>query len=177
MIVRRLALAAALLLALVPAGAQQITVVPQFFAPGQYPGVSGNTAATAGNIGEVLTGTVGATGITTSGVIQNLTSVSLTAGSWAVACAIRYSPAAATTVYTLLASASTANNQNGSGLWDYADNSSANTTWGAGAATLVKSGPLFVALSGTQIYYCNAYAVFGVSTLSATASIQAVRVH
>lgn len=49
---------------------------------GQIPAVATNTAASAGNIGEIITtGTVGATNLT-NGVLTDIGSINLTAGNW-----------------------------------------------------------------------------------------------
>lgn len=77
-------------------------------AVGQIPGVSSNTAATAGNIGELITShVISSTVALTSTVAANVTSISLTAGDWDVWGEVVTAGGATTTVGNVLASIST----------------------------------------------------------------------
>lgn len=73
---------------------------------GQYQGTNTNDSATAGNIGEYVSGSTGSTAMTTN-VSQNAASISLTAGDWDVQGACQFTGQATTQVNYLDASIST----------------------------------------------------------------------
>jgi hypothetical protein len=73
---------------------------------GNLPGLSGNTAAAAGKIGEVIQ-TSGISGSLTSGVAAQLATLSLTAGDWDVSWTIQFNTGGSTTTTDYYASAST----------------------------------------------------------------------
>lgn len=66
---------------------------------GQYPGTAGNTAASAGNIGEYISSNIAAGSAVslTTGTAANVTSVPLTAGDWDCRGNVLTNPNAATT--------------------------------------------------------------------------------
>jgi hypothetical protein len=92
--------------------ATQLTTgtIPAARTNGHQNGTATNDNAAAGEVGEVIssTVTVGApVNITTSGVAQNITSISLTAGDWDVSGSIGFIPAATTNVTQFIGSFST----------------------------------------------------------------------
>ena len=144
---------------------------------GQLPGVTSNTAASAGNIGEIVSATLsGASPISlTSGVAANVTSIPLTAGEWDVSISAFFSTAATTNVTYLYASSSSTSltlssvpGQYNQALFGYVP--------GAGVAT-VNSNPYRFSLAAPGTAYLVAQSAFTVSTLTVFGYIRATRVH
>lgn len=148
---------------------------------GQLYGVSSNTAATAGNIGELITSTL-ATGSAVSlvtGTAKTITSVSLTAGEWDVSGTANYVTGATTTVQSLWCSISSTNNTLDATLGTYANQMY--TT--AGSVLSDTNDPAVVcptvrkSLSTTTTIFLIALSGFGTSTNTAAGFIRATRVH
>lgn len=143
---------------------------------GQYPGATTNAAATAGNVGELVTSSVAsgsAVALTTS-TVANVTTISLTAGDWDVWGTAVYSFGATTTATLLLTSvnSTSATNQTlQSGIAIEQAFSSFHPT----ADYSVPSGIWPVELSGTTTIYLTATAAFATSTCSAYGTIYARR--
>lgn len=77
---------------------------------GNLPGLSGNTAAAAGKIGELVTSGSVTTGSLSTGAATNLTSITLTAGDWDISAYVDFntSGGTSTTDWTAAISATTA---------------------------------------------------------------------
>jgi hypothetical protein len=69
-----------------------------FIVAGQLPGTSNGSSATSGNVGEYIESVIASSQqiALASGIPQNITAVSLTAGDWDVSADITYNPAATT---------------------------------------------------------------------------------
>lgn len=143
---------------------------------GQIQGEASATAASAGNVGELITNSASGVAITTStGTV--VTSVSLTAGDWDVVVnGGGTTTNAATTVSTVYVQSN-----NASGTMDFASDKLGSVVF-TGAAppngtTFVAIAPPYRwALAATTTIYCNAYIIYGVSTLTASCAIRARRV-
>lgn len=142
-------------------------------------GVSSNTNANAGDVGEFVTATVAsgsAVSLTTNSP-ANITSISLTAGDWDVrgTCVVTVGGATIVTALTCGVNSVTATQP---GL---SSGGQGQTGLGGGltgiADTSVNSGTQRFSLSGTTTIYLVATSLFTVSTAAAYGSIQARRVH
>ena len=148
---------------------------------GQLYGVAGATAATAGNIGELISSTVvtGSAVALTTNIAANMTSIPLTAGEWDISCNVIFLDTG-TTLTSYLASAlgtTSAKLNNNPGQYTSATYATAGV-----ANTLLTNigtwvGPWHVSLSGTTTHFCVAQAGFTVSTMSAFGLMRATRVH
>jgi hypothetical protein len=134
-------------------------------------GTATNDSAQAGSIGEYVSSTVGATGLTTS-TVTNLTTISLTAGDWDVSGGVRFTPAGSTTVSVVAAAISlTSANLGGAG-----QGTQLAASFTTGQPQLIATPILRLSLSTTTTVYLVVNAGFGVSTLTADGIIRARRV-
>ena len=144
------------------------------------PVVSGRTdgiAASAGNVGEILSTTLasGSAVALVTATAKTVTSVSLTAGVWAVSGIVQYTSAGTTTSTRLDAVISLTNNTSTTlGTTALTRYNSSNTGTNPGYGIPV--GPVYLNLAATTTVYLVAVADFAVSTLSAYGQIQAIRI-
>lgn len=145
--------------------------------PGQYPGEPSNGAATAGNVGELISANVvqGSAVALTSATIANVTSIALTAGDWDIFAEVGFIPGGTTTITRWGGSIETANNIFSSVAPNSVIWSMGSFTPGANA-NLFNVGPLRVSLSAGATYYLNAVSTFATSTNAAFGTIRARRV-
>lgn len=173
------ALLLAFLLAVTPALADSSFVAPTAngtAAVGQLPGTTTNDAASAGNIGELITGTAALASVSLTNVTAaNAGSATLTAGDWEVTCAIYYLASGTTTVSSLEASISATSATRATTIGTFSSATFNAAVIGLNQYETIVTPPLRVSLSGSTIYYCVAYASFAVSTLSAGGVLHARR--
>lgn len=141
-------------------------------------GVTTNSNASAGNVGEYINAElVAASRVSmTASVAKTITSISLTAGDWDVDGAVFFFPAATTTVNNYISNISLTNNtldQTILSRWK-------KVTFGAGIVTgqdqFTVSTHSRVSLASTTTVYLIGYTVFGTSTMEAYGSIEARRI-
>lgn len=145
---------------------------------GQLPGTTTNDAASAGNVGELISSQVlvGSAVALTTNVTVNVTSISLTAGDWDVTGVIVFSSAAGTVttaaiggISTTTAAVPTAPGSGGYAGWNTLSNiTSFNSAFGV--------GPTRISLSGTTTVFLTAVSTFTTSTSSVYGYIGARRV-
>lgn len=137
-------------------------------------GTATNDSAQAGSIGEYVTSTATAVNITTSNVAQNITSISLTAGDWDVWGNIEYDSAATTTTTGVVSSINTTSATNAAsplrGIY-----ASTGGILSGGGNTSQPAPMQRLSLSTTTTVFLVGYALFAVSTMSATGIISARR--
>lgn len=182
---KRIALFLALALALAPASAQQVRVSPPN--NGQYPGVATNTAAAAGNIGELLSCSVvlGSAVAITSNTAADVCTFSLTPGEWDVTGVVAFSPAGTTTTNREAAGISTTTATlpaalgTGSGQLEINSYQAGIATTAGFPGPMAILGPtrLSVASGSTTPIFLEALATFAVSTDAAYGFMRATRVH
>lgn len=145
--------------------------------PGQRKGIDTNTAASAGNIGEVIESTVlaGAAISLTSGVEANITSISLTPGNWLAWGNVGYVPAGTTTSTGFAGWISST-----SATFPTAPNGGAfaniNLAHSAGNSPFFAIGSMHISLGSTTTIYLSGYSAFAVSTMKIYGYIGALRV-
>jgi len=153
---------------------------------GQLPGIATNTAASAGNVGEVINSCilVGSEVSLTSGTAANVTSISVTAGDWDIWGMINYDIAGTTSITALSASISdvtaalptppnvTTNFPDGGGM-DFVRFSA--FVPGSSTANGYPTGAVRALLSGTTTIFLVAFSNFTVSTNKAFGCITARR--
>jgi hypothetical protein len=145
---------------------------------GQVPGVASNTAATAGNFGEIIKSVVtsGSAVPLVSSTSKTVTSITLTAGEWNITGCVYILPAATTSTTTEAVSIGDADNTFITTPGRYAElTTSAVVTGGVEDTYCVPA--YYLSLSGNSTKYLIANAAFSVSTASAFGYIQAVRIH
>ena len=137
-------------------------------------GTTTNNNAAAGSVGEVISSTVTSAGPISlaTGVIANITTLSLTAGDWEVYGNCYFSPAGTTTISYLATSFSTTSAS-------FASDGAATKITPSGAAGIGVQGipgttTRFTLAAPTTIYLV-AYATFATSTLTAWGSLSARR--
>jgi hypothetical protein len=168
-----------LLLSATPATAFAQNAPPSILGPipsAGFVGKVGTTCAATGIVGECVSSQIligSAVNIPTSGTAANLTSISLTAGSWLIWGSVGFVPAATTTQSEQAGGLSTIS----TGIPDPSTGAAFLLTAAVGAnnGSGWPCGILLVNISGTTSYYLNAKAVFGVSTDAAYGFIEAVR--
>lgn len=137
---------------------------------GATPGIATNTAASAGNVGQVLTANASGVSLST-GSAATVTSQAFTAGDWDLSCAFVFTGGGTTTVSRVLGSISTTNNTLDSTIGNRSDAVFAGTTVYANGNPGISIGPIQALLAGTTTYYCVAQAEFSVSTTTVSAKI------
>jgi hypothetical protein len=155
-----------------------ITVSGTCTTTGQIPGEPSTGSASAGNIGEIVDGTVALSSVSLStGTAVNLTSISLTAGDWEVYSTCYYTPNTATTVSNLQCSTNTTTatiDATPGAFGEYALNSTVLSS--SGNIHGVSPGqPKRYSLSTTTTVFLVSNQVFGVSTLLGGGKIHAIR--
>ena len=151
-------------------GAVVFATTPTITTPNIVGTVAADSAA-AGSVGELITSTSGAVGL--SGAGTNVTSVALTAGDWDLTAGVIFSGTGATTVTDVFASINTVTATNvftQGQCFRIRGQTFTDPLFGAAI------GPLRVSISGTTTYYLNAQAVIGASTFSCTGILRARRV-
>jgi len=135
-------------------------------------GLTQGTAPAAGCIGEQISSVV--TGVSvSSGVITNITSISLTAGIWDVACLV-YGASSAQFLDNLIGGISTVNNTLPG---NYADQKNIQQPGTSLTSSLSIAVPAYrVVLSSTTTYYVNGYAGFTGGTCTLNGRISGTRV-
>lgn len=136
-------------------------------------GTATNDTPAAGSIGEVISQQVNGTSLTTA-VPANLTSISLTAGSWMVTGYVRFNPAGTTVLSTMASSVSTTSATLG-GLGTESQLVGTSTTFATGQVQYLATPVVYLSLSTTTTVYCVANAGFTTSTLTADCFLRAVR--
>jgi hypothetical protein len=147
---------------------------------GQIPGTAANDLANAGNIGEYVSAVVlaaSAISLTTS-TPANITGISLTAGDWNVWGTICYTPAATTTVTSLVGTITTVSSTTSGGFGGA--NSIAQVNYpalvlGSTVDTVIAVSALQFTLNATTTVFLNTNQVFGVSTIKGYGGIYARR--
>ena len=145
---------------------------------GQYRGNNTNVAAPAGFIGEVLSTNTANPGTSLStGVANNINSITLTAGNWMVFAIVCFQAAATTTIQAMFAGINPTISTFTTNCIDYSQINTAAGNIAVGADGWDMFTPTqFLSLAATTTYYLNAQATFAVSTLTAFGKIQAVRI-
>lgn len=134
-------------------------------------GTATNNDASAGSVGELITSTSGAVGLSGSGT--NVTSIALTAGDWDIEAGVIFSGTGTTTVTDAFASINTVTGTNTftqGQCFRIRGQTFTDPLFGAAI------GPLRVSIAGTTTYYLNAQAVIGASTFSCTGVLRARRI-
>lgn len=134
---------------------------------GQLPGIAGNTAATAGNVGEYISSTVlaGSAVALTNNVAANVTSVSLTAGDWQCT-GTAFTTTAGSPTYTFMevwtsptsATQPTRPNNGGDNLWN--GSTTSNIGVSAGSQQFLLSGTTTVFL-GALVQFTSTASAYG----------------
>jgi hypothetical protein len=151
------------------------------FAPDSIAGIVGTTTSNncnAGSIGEYISASIGSgspTGVTSSGVPQNVISISLSAGDWDVRGNIGFIAAASTTIDGFVVGISTT-----SAAFVTPPSNGAYQAFvlpfTTGAANAFSTGTARISLSSTTTIYLVAQANYNVSTMSVYGFIGARRV-
>jgi hypothetical protein len=146
---------------------------------GQLPGIAGNTPASAGNVGEVISSNIAqASAVSLSnGTGASVTSITLTAGDWDVSGVVWFNGGTSTSITALFSAISSTNNTLPT---DASLDQSVNVlryalTLSSGQVQASPLSTVRVILSGSTTYYLVAQGGFSVSTLSAYGSIYARR--
>lgn len=139
---------------------------------GQYPGVTGATDATAGNIGEVISSTVpfGAPVSLATAASKTMTSISLTAGDWDVSCLGQFFISNGTSL--LIASVSETTN-----ALDTSPDTYIQTSMTTTGSTAIQVSGVRKKYASTTTVYCVMRADFAVGTVSAYGILRARRMH
>lgn len=134
-------------------------------------GVTTNSNAAAGIVGEYVSGAAGPVSLTTS-TGANVTSVSLTAGDWDVSASCLHAISVAATYVRCTIATTTGTVSNTS------DGSSAliQMTAATELGTIINTGVVRVSLASTTTYYLNADASFSSGTVTATGTLRARRI-
>lgn len=137
-------------------------------------GTTTNNNAVAGNVGEYISSYINLPGSgITSGAVNNVTSISLTAGDWDVYFQLSTIPALNTVVgYTLVGIGTSTSTL----LAQFGFSSLKSTYTGDGSSSTTLSGVARISLSATTTYYANVYASFTVSTCTAYGGLWARRI-
>ena len=150
-----------------------------FAAGATVKGVTTNSSASAGYIGEQIRSNVpnGSAVSLTDNTEADVTTISLTAGDWDVSAAVWFTGNSSTTA-TYLNGAISATSATLPAVGDVNQNSQAYSGFAlfANVAVSLPMGPFRVSLAGTTTYYLVARAKFAVSTCSAFGTIRARRI-
>lgn len=160
------------------AGPNTIKIGGVTVSAGQHPGTASNDNASAGNVGEYVSSSIGAGAAISlaDGTAANLTNISLTAGDWDVTCDGVFVPANTTNVFSMYTEISST-----SATQDLNDGNYGNIIYGTAGLvigntlTVAKAGPRRVSLSATTTYYCVLWAHFATSTMQAHGILRARR--
>jgi len=136
-------------------------------------GVTTNSNAAAGSVGEYLSTSSNSTSLT-SATTGNATSLALTAGDWDVSCVVTFVPAASTPPSILQAGINTVSATTpASNLGGYVQLAS---TFATGAAQVMITPTVRVSLASSGTAFCIAQSTFTVSTMTVNGFIRARRV-
>lgn len=147
-------------------------------------GVTSNSAAAAGVVGEIISSSVvpGSAVSLTSTTAVNLTSVSLTQGWWWVSGAVQYRPAATTSVTDIDSSINTTTNTLAGSSFRGNPSTTGQIEFERASTAYIPGGPIdqiipsygfFV--STTTTYYLVVQAFFTISTMTANGYVQFLR--
>lgn len=145
---------------------------------GQVPGTATNDNATAGNVGEVVDGSVALANTSlTSGTPANLTSISLTAGDWEVYSTCYFTPGATTTVSLIQCStnSTSATIDVAPGNFGEFTSNSAVLSSAQNVLSVSPGQPKRYSLASTTTVFLVTSTVFASSTLAAGGRIHAIR--
>jgi len=135
-------------------------------------GTTTNDNAAAGQIGEFISSTVGATALVTD-TVTNITSLALTAGDWDVVGSIQYAPAGTTTVTKLFAAISLVS----ATLPGVAQSETRlNLPFTTGQLQTVGTPTLRVSIAAPTTVYLVGFSSFAVATMNTLATFRARRV-
>jgi hypothetical protein len=140
---------------------------------GQLPGIATNTAATAGNIGEVIS-SGGTSGTLTSGVSTALTSIPLTAGDWDISAQVEFNTGGATSSTDFFLSVSTTSATTAApiaGSLTVHERTPATSDHSQTLSIL----PVQVLIAGSTTYYLNTSATYSGTGVTATYVLRARR--
>lgn len=154
------------------------TTVASFTSAGIVPvstigikGTTTNDSPAAGSVGEVITNSTSGTALS-SGVSNNCTSASLTAGQWSVSGVVEFVAAAGTTYASIAAGVSTTSVTFGSiGTFQQLLN-----TFTAGTNQYLAAPATTVKLASTSTIFLVGNSGFGTSTMTCSGFISAVRI-
>lgn len=145
--------------------------------PGQRKGIDTNTAAIAGNIGELIESSIPFASAVSlaNGVAADVTSIPLTAGNWLAWGNVPFIAGATTTstrhaAWISATSATFPTAPNGGALAEM------QVAHSAGFSPTFAVGMMRISLAAPATYYLGAYSVFAVSTMKAYGYIGALRV-
>ncbi|TQF31714.1 hypothetical protein [Bradyrhizobium sp. UNPA324] len=168
-------------LGLVRYGAAQSLTAPQKsqartnigMSDGHLPGIASNTAASSGEVGEVISAS-GTSGSLSSGVTANLGSISLTAGDWDISAQVQFNTGGGTTstdyVVSISATSASVAAPYGTSLAIH-ERVPSMADHGAGFTI----PPTQALVNATTSFYLNAQAVYSGTAVTATWSIRARR--
>lgn len=147
--------------------------------PGQLPGTGTNDAASAGNVGQILTASlaIGSSVSLTSGVTANIATITLTPGDWDVWGVVDFNGAATTTATFCIAGIS----QSSTGLPSAGDLDRTQQVFNSFAVfniatVIVPAGPIRLTVASNTQIWLTGTAAFAVSTATAFGTIRARRV-
>ncbi len=136
-------------------------------------GTNTNNNASAGSVGEYVSGTAAAVSLTST-TAANITSISLTAGDWDVQTVVKFNPAATTTVTNMAGGTSTTTGTLGA-LGTYFQDT--HTFTAAASQNDVFAAPVTrISIASTTTVFAVAQSTFATSTMTADAFISARRV-
>ncbi len=136
-------------------------------------GVAGTTAAAAGLVGENISASVGNTNATTSGNYSDLTSISLTAGAWAISCMANFNPNSAVVTLVEVGISITSGNS-ATGLVQGVNYVIPDSVTGRCSGTVAS---YVLRLSGTTTVYLKISATYSAATPIFTGGISAIRIY
>lgn len=148
--------------------------------PGQYQGEPSTSSATAGNIGEYVESVIAAGSAVnlTTGVVANMTSISLTAGDWDVDSVVQFTTAATTSVTKTAGGISlvSATVDTTGGRYTNSINQAASVVGAQAPAFTAVVPPLRLSLSATTTIFAIAQSVFTVAALTTWGILRARRI-
>lgn len=142
-------------------------------------GISTNTSAAAGYVGEVISSSVDSSSVSMSnGTAKTLTSISLTAGDWNVWGAVQSAPAAGTTTSSFIGAISLTNNTlPGVTTLDVTQMLVfTQLAFASGLGACISVPPSIITISSTTTVYLVASFNFAASTMNAGGAIIARRI-
>lgn len=136
-------------------------------------GVTSGAAAATGSVGEQPAANTSTTSMTTSPAVTNATSKLLTAGQYLVWCTAQFVPAGTTTITLLAVGISTVSATRPA---NYANEKLYQLPFTTGGAQQIDSPMVPLLVSSSTTAYCTAFASFGISTMTVSGTINALRV-
>lgn len=158
----------------------RVTAMASDATAGQYPGVTTNTAASAGNLGEVQSVQIASgSAVSLSNVTDKsvFTLTSLPAGNWDLTCFMGFTGGTGALVTGIDIAIGTTNNGSASGTPSDAEQDfPVNLPAFSGQKfSLGAVGPFHISIASATTYYCDAYANFSGGTLVAYGKLRAIR--